>query len=99
LTTFGIHFECSFKKLSKRTVPTDTARIGHVYTLEDERGKGYAANLIHDLTKLILDKNIQPLLYTDYSYPASNKAYINAGYDDKGILINFSCSRDKNETI
>ena len=45
------------------------------------------------------DKNIQPLLYTDYSYPASNKAYINAGYDDKGILINFSCSRDKNETI
>ena len=85
--------------IAKYDVVNGTARIGHVYTLEDERGKGYAANLIHDLTKLILDKNIQPLLYTDYSYPASNKAYINAGYDDKGILINFSCSRDKNETI
>ncbi len=34
------------------------------------------------------------MLYTDYNYPASNKAYINAGYEDKGILVNFSCSRD-----
>ncbi|MBQ3408100.1 MAG: hypothetical protein IJH12_02705 [Clostridia bacterium] len=82
--------------IAKYDVVNGTARIGHVYTLEEERGKGYAANLIHDLTILILSKNIQPLLYTDYSYPASNKAYINAGYEDEGILINFSCSRDKN---
>lgn len=34
------------------------------------------------------------MLYTDYNYSASNKAYINAGYEDKGILVNFSCSRD-----
>ena len=33
---------------------------------------------------------LKPLLYTDYSYPASNKAYINAGYEDKGILINLN---------
>lgn len=73
----------------------DTARIGHVFTLEEERGKGYAANLIHDLTEKLLSEGLQPLLYTDYSYSASNKAYINAGYEDKGILINFSCSREK----
>ncbi len=73
----------------------DTARIGHVFTLEEERGKGYAANLIHDLTQRLLDDGLKPLLYTDYSYPASNRAYINAGYEDKGILINFSCSREK----
>ncbi len=72
-----------------------TARIGHVFTLEEERGKGYAANLIHDLTERVLAEGLKPLLYTDYSYPASNKAYINAGYEDKGILINFSCSREK----
>ena len=72
-----------------------TARIGHVFTLEEERGKGYAANLIHDLTERLLAEGLKPLLYTDYSYPASNKAYINAGYEDKGILINFSCSREK----
>ena len=73
----------------------DTARIGHVFTLEEERGKGYAANLIHDLTERLLNDGLKPLLYTDYSYPASNKAYINAGYVDKGVLINFSCSREK----
>ena len=73
----------------------DIARIGHVFTLEEERGKGYAANLIHDLTERLLSAGLKPLLYTDYSYPASNKAYINAGYEDKGILINFSCSREK----
>lgn len=71
------------------------ARIGHVYTLEEERGKGYAANLIHNLTEKLLSGGLKPLLYTDYSYPASNKAYINAGYEDKGILINFSCSKNK----
>lgn len=73
----------------------DTARIGHVFTLEEERGKGYVANLIHDLTQRLLTDGLKPLLYTDYSYPASNRAYINAGYEDKGILINFSCSKKK----
>ena len=46
-----------------------------------------------------LDDGLKPLLYTDYSYIASNKAYINAGYEDKGILINFSCSREKKKNI
>ena len=72
-----------------------TARIGHVFTLEEERGKGYATNLIHDLTEKLLSDGLKPLLYTDYNYPASNRAYINAGYEDKGILINFSCSKNK----
>lgn len=77
----------------------DTARIGHVFTLEEERGKGYAANLIHDLTEKLLNEDLKPLLYTDYSYPASNRAYINAGFEDKGILVNFSCSREKSIEI
>lgn len=71
----------------------DIARIGHVFTLEEERGKGYAANLIHDLTEKLLSEGLKPMLYTDYNYPASNKAYINAGYEDNGFLINFSCSK------
>lgn len=72
-----------------------TARIGHVFTLEEERGKAYATNLIHDLTEKLLNDGLKPLLYTDYNYPASNRAYINSGYEDKGILINFSCSKNK----
>ncbi|MBQ2873267.1 MAG: hypothetical protein IJE89_04650 [Bacilli bacterium] len=73
------------------------ARVGHVFTSKDERGKAYAANLIYEITKIVLDKGLVPLLYTDYNYVPSNKAYINAGYEDKGILINFSCSKLKED--
>lgn len=71
------------------------ARIRHVYTPKEERGKAYAANLIYEMTKLLLEKQLVPLLYTDYNYIPSNKAYINAGYEDTGILINFTCSKKK----
>ena len=81
--------------IAKYQTSGNTARIGHVYTKKEERNKGYAANLIHDLTDQLLQKGYIPLLYTDYSYPPSNKAYVNAGYEDQGILINFTCSKEK----
>ena len=71
------------------------AKLSHVYTPIEERGKGYAANLIYCMTNELLDRGYVPLLYTDYNYIPSNKAYINAGYEDTGILINFSCSKEK----
>ena len=71
------------------------AKLSHVYTPVEERGKGYAANLIYHMTNDLLEKGFVPLLYTDYNYIPSNKAYINAGYEDTGILINFSCSKEK----
>lgn len=73
----------------------DKAKLSGVYTPKEERCKGYAANLIYEVTKEILNKGLVPLLYTDYSYKPSNTAYQNAGYEDKGILINFSCSKNK----
>ena len=71
------------------------AKLSHVYTPNEERGKGYAANLIYHMTNDLLAKGYVPLLYTDYNYIPSNKAYMNAGYEDTGILINFSCSKEK----
>ena len=73
-------------------ITENQAKLNHVYTPVEERKKGYAANLIYLMTNDILKKGLIPLLYTDYNYIPSNKAYINAGYEDKGILINFSCS-------
>ncbi len=73
----------------------EQAKINHVYTPPEERKKGYAANLIYLMTNEILKRGLVPLLYTDYNYIPSNKAYINAGYEDKGILINFSCLKNK----
>jgi predicted GNAT family acetyltransferase len=33
-----------------------TAKTGLVYTPDEERGRGYAAKLVHEITKIILDK-------------------------------------------
>ena len=77
----------------------NTAKLAHVYTPIDERGKGYSANLIYQLTNNLLEKEYVPLLYTDYNYIPSNKAYINAGYEPQGILINFSCFKSKLRSI
>ncbi len=76
-------------------VVDDEACLNHVYTPVEERGKGYAANLIYYLTDKLIKSGLIPLLYTDYNYAPSNKAYINAGYESTGILINFSCSKEK----
>lgn len=81
--------------MAEYIVIDSSAKIKSVYTPVEERKKAYAANLIHDLTAKLLSEGLVPLLYTDYNYPASNKAYINAGYEDTGILINFSCSKEK----
>ncbi len=79
--------------MASYSVTEKQAKINHVYTPIEERKKGYAANLIYIMTNDILKKGLVPLLYTDYNYIPSNKAYINVGYEDKGILINFSCSK------
>lgn len=75
----------------------DTAKITHVFTPKEERGKGYCKSLIYSLTKKLIDEGLKPLLYTDYNYKASNKAYQDVGYTDKGILINFTISRQKDK--
>lgn len=67
------------------------AKVAGVYTLPEERGKGYAANLIYELTNKILEFGYHVSLYTDYKYIPSNKAYKNVGYIDNDVLINFSC--------
>ena len=73
----------------------DQVKLSHVYTPPEKRGLGYASTLIYEVTEMLLGMGLTPLLYTDYNYPPSNKAYKNAGYDDMGILINFNCKKRK----
>ena len=79
--------------MASYSVTENQAKVSHVYTPKEERRKCYAANLIYEVTKILLSKGHVPVLYTDYNYIASNKAYKNAGYEDQGILINFTCSK------
>lgn len=69
------------------------SRINKVYTPVEDRCKGYAKNIIFELTNKALNEGYIPVLYTDYNYPASNKAYTAVGYEDLGKLINFSLKR------
>lgn len=89
--------KCFCKIVAQATyIITDgNAKISGVYTLPDERGKGYAANLIYILTNKVLSLGNHVSLYTDYKYIPSNKAYKNVGYIDKDVLINFSCKKNK----
>ena len=79
--------------MASYNVIDNQAKINHVYTPKEERGKGYAAKLIYHITDSILKRKLVPVLYTDYNYEPSNKAYKNVGYKDCGILINFTCSK------
>lgn len=75
------------------------AKMSGVYTIPEARGKGYASNIIYQLTNKALSSGYHVSLYTDYNYLPSNKAYKNVGYVDKDVLINFSCSRKKEKEI
>lgn len=74
-------------------VKNNQAKISNVYTHPEYRRKGYASNLIYQITNEILSKGYIPLLYTNYNYIPSNKTYVSIGYKPSGKLINFSCSK------
>lgn len=73
----------------------DVAKINHVYTPTEERRKGYCANLIYELSNMLLSKGITPMLYTDYNYIPSNRSYMNAGYVKDGVLVSFYLKEDE----
>lgn len=62
------------------------SKITSVYTLPRHRRKGYAINLVHGVTKTILDDGLIPILYTDAGYEASNACYQKIGYKLVGRL-------------
>lgn len=80
--------------MARYTLINDIASINKVYTPIEERKKGYCANLIYDLSNMLLNQNITPMLYTDYNYIPSNKSYMNVGYTKDGILVSFYLNKE-----
>lgn len=64
------------------------SKVSSVYTLPNERRKGYAMNLVYGVSKSIIDEGLTPILYTDGSNPASNDCYKKIGYKYMGRLVN-----------
>jgi predicted GNAT family acetyltransferase len=57
-------------------------RVGPVYTPPELRGRGYASNLVADLSQLQLDSGREfVFLFTDLANPTSNRIYQAIGYE------------------
>lgn len=80
--------------MARYTLIDNVASINKVFTPKEERKKGYCANLIYNLSNMLLNEGIVPMLYTDYNYVPSNKAYMNVGYVQDGILVSFYLKKE-----
>ena len=60
-------------------------RVGPVYTPPDERGHGYASNLVAEVSQAQLDAGREfVFLFTDLANPTSNRIYQQIGYEPVG---------------
>lgn len=60
--------------------------VNGVFTVKEYRRNHYAENLVHYVTKQILDSGKMPMLYTNADYVASNSCYTKLGYILRGKL-------------
>jgi hypothetical protein len=65
-------------------------KITLVYTVPEERRKGYAARIVYEATCKIAERGYKPILYTDGDYCASNECYKGIGYIERGRLCSVS---------
>ncbi len=75
------------------------AEISHAYTVPSERGKGYMPYLIYEVTKIIMENGLIPVLNTDFSYESSNNAYKKIGYKETELMYSFSTTKHKKKSI
>ena len=54
--------------------------VNYVYTPPKHRGHGYASNCVAGMSKLLLEKHKYCCLFTDATFPTSNKIYSDMGY-------------------
>lgn len=72
----------------------EQARINRVYTEPKFRNRGYAGMIMYQLSKLLLKEGRIPVVYTDNTYPASNRAYKKVGYKECGGLYEMGGGRN-----
>ena len=74
--------------ITSKNIVNDKGSINCVYTLPNQRRKGYAINLVHVVSKELLSNNITPILYTNGDYIASNECYKKIGFKQVGRICN-----------
>lgn len=64
----------------------DIGTINCVYTVPAHRRRHYAQQMVYEVTQLVSDSGLTPMLYTDADYVASNACYEKIGFILRGKL-------------
>ncbi|PWM45310.1 MAG: hypothetical protein DBX47_04545 [Clostridiales bacterium] len=65
-----------------------------IYTLPEFRNQGYAAAMVSEISKIIINQGKTAVLLTDINNAASNKSYKNVGFKDVGRLSEVEFYKD-----
>jgi ribosomal protein S18 acetylase RimI-like enzyme len=57
------------------------ARVQNVYTPPAQRGSGYATACVEHMSRVLVDRGLRCVLYTDLANPTSNGIYRGIGYE------------------
>ncbi len=68
----------------------ELGKVKLVYTPPTARRKGYASSLVYEVSCMIKEKGLMPILYTDGDYNASNECYKAIGYVERGCLCSIT---------
>lgn len=66
------------------------ARINNVYTPTLQRKKGFASALTAELSSMVMEEGLIPMLYADIKNPDSNKVYKSVGYKECGRIDDYA---------
>ena len=66
------------------------ARINSVYTPPEQRKKGFASALVHEVCGVVEKEKLTPMLYADVLNPSSNKIYQDLGFKECGKIRELS---------
>lgn len=69
-------------------------KIKNVYTLTEERKRGYASSLIYKMTNIILESGLEPIVDI-CDGESAKKIYEHIGYKEVNLLKKFSLSKTK----
>ncbi len=77
---------CAMAVIMKRE-HFDFPEIGHVYTPNRHRSKGYSSSLVFKMTEDLLNEYDFCMLYTNGENPVSNRVFVKIGYDKTGDYV------------
>jgi predicted GNAT family acetyltransferase len=64
-------------------------RVQYVYTPPDRRGAGYATACVEQMSRVLTDRGLRCVLFTDLANPTSNAIYRRIGYEAVAEILGY----------